>query len=323
MNLDLMTIRPLNGSRPKGFEELCAQLARRESPDGATFERKGSPDAGVECYSILESGQEWGWQAKYFHTLEPPQWRQVDDSVRTALTKHPELVRYFICAPLDRADARVDRRWSAMEHWHRRVKKWKSWASHRGMDVEFEWWGQSELLDRLSQPDCAGLLRFWFDNHAFDETWFRSRLQEAFEAAGPRYTAQYDPDVHVDLPITNKLEIFGRTEKAFDRIRLLAREVRRAIPSIARANSSEERDEDLESDLSNLAVMVGSVLGALPGIYRPDGILATNDIGGDISKAAVEASRIGDGFHVRLVEYGAENSPLGDRRRIHNNPFRE
>ena len=323
MNLDLMSIRPLNGSRSKGFEELCAQLARRESPDGATFERKGSPDAGVECYSVLESGQEWGWQAKYFHTLGTPQWRQIDDSVRTALTKHPELVRYFICVPLDRPDAREGRRWSAMEHWRRRVKKWKSWASDRGMDVEFEWWGQSELLSRLSQTDCAGLLRFWFDSQGFDETWFRSRLQEAFEAAGPRYTAQYDPDVHVDLPITNKLEMFGRTETAFDRIRLLAREVRRAIPSIERANSSGDRDEELESDLRNLVVMVRSALGALPGICRPDGIPAIDDIVSDISNAAAAASRVGDGIYIRMIEYDAENSAPGERRRAHDNPYRE
>lgn len=108
MNLDLMAIRPLSGSRSKGFEQLCVQLAERESPGGATFERKGSPDAGVECFSILESGQEWGWQAKYFHTLEPTQWRQIDKSVKTALSKHPDLVRYYVCVPQDRPDGRVD-----------------------------------------------------------------------------------------------------------------------------------------------------------------------------------------------------------------------
>ena len=67
--IDWKAIRPLNGSRAKGFEELCAQLARSESPDGTRFERKGTPDAGVECYTILSDGGEWGWQAKYFDSL--------------------------------------------------------------------------------------------------------------------------------------------------------------------------------------------------------------------------------------------------------------
>ena len=323
MNLNLFLIRPLNGSQSKGFEELCAQLARLEPPEGADFERKGSPDAGVECFSTLENGQEWGWQAKYFHTLGPPQWRQIDDSVKTALTKHPSLARFYICVPLDRPDAREGRRWSAMEHWRRRVKKWKSMASDKGMDVEFEWWGQSELLTRLSRPNCVGLLSFWFDDQGFDEPWFNSRLQEALDTAGPRYTAQYDPDIHVDLPITNKLEMFGRTETAFDRIRILAREVRRAIPTNNRANSTGGRDEELESDLSNLVRTVRSALRALPGIYRPDGVLAIDDIVTNTSKAAGEAFKIGNAYRMRMAEYSAENSAPGDRTIAQDNPYRE
>lgn len=69
VNVDWNAIRPLNGSRASGFEELCAQLARYESPPGARFERKGPPDAGVECYVVLGDGSEWGWQAKYFDGL--------------------------------------------------------------------------------------------------------------------------------------------------------------------------------------------------------------------------------------------------------------
>jgi len=69
MNLDWNAIRPLNGGRDKGFEELCAQLARPASPAGSHFVRKGPPDAGVECYATLADGSEWGWQAKYFGHL--------------------------------------------------------------------------------------------------------------------------------------------------------------------------------------------------------------------------------------------------------------
>jgi hypothetical protein len=106
-NLDWSGIRPLNGSSHNGFEELCAQLAENEIPKGARFERKGTPDAGVECYAILDDGTEWGWQAKYFDSLGNSQWSQLDDSVETALDKHPRLVRYFICIPLDLPDARI------------------------------------------------------------------------------------------------------------------------------------------------------------------------------------------------------------------------
>ena len=81
ITLDWTAIRPLNGGREKGFEELCSQLARAEAPAGARFVRKGTPDAGVECYAVLADGTEWGWQSKYFDTVGDSQWKQLDESV--------------------------------------------------------------------------------------------------------------------------------------------------------------------------------------------------------------------------------------------------
>ena len=66
----------LNGSRAAGFEELRAQLARAEAPAGGKFERKGIPDAGVQCFCALCDDTEWGWQAKYFTTLGDSQFPQ-------------------------------------------------------------------------------------------------------------------------------------------------------------------------------------------------------------------------------------------------------
>ena len=104
MNLDWTAIRPLNGSQAAGFEERCAQLARAESTAGAKFERKGAPDAGIECFSVLSDSSEWGWQAKYFTALGDSQFDQLDRSVKTALSKHPPLTRYFVCVPLAGAE---------------------------------------------------------------------------------------------------------------------------------------------------------------------------------------------------------------------------
>ena len=129
MKLDWKGIRPINGGRDKGFEELCAQLARAEGPAGSEFVRKGTPDAGVECYSVLSDGSEWAWQSKYVFELGDSQWSQIDGSVKTALEKHPRLVRYFVCVPIDRADARIEGRKSAKDRWDERVAKWSRWAA--------------------------------------------------------------------------------------------------------------------------------------------------------------------------------------------------
>ena len=220
MNLDWKSIRPLNGGRDKGFEELCAQLARAETPPGAQFERKGTPDAGVECYAVLNGGSEWAWQAKYFDTLGDSQWSQLD--------KHPRLVRYLICTPTERPDARIDGKKSAKEKWDEHVNKWTKLAADKGMTVEFVFWGSHELLERLARPEHVGRVRFWFGVQGFDAAWFNGRLDEALRTAGPRYT----PEVHVDLPVALEFEAFGRTERFFDHEKARARAIRQEIRNI-------------------------------------------------------------------------------------------
>ena len=217
--MDWRSIRPLNGGRDKGFEEFCSQLARSEVTGCARFLRKGNPDAGVECYAIYRNGSECAWQAKYFLTLGDSQWLQIDRSVRTALQKHPRLVRYVICLPMDLPDARVPGQKSALAKWNAHVDKWVGWASEQGMTVEFAYWGSSELLERLTRPEHVGRVRFWFDATGFDNDWFAQRLEETRKTAGPRYT----PEVHVYLPIASRFEAFGRTSRFFDRTIALIR----------------------------------------------------------------------------------------------------
>ena len=167
VSLDWRRIRALDGSQRAGFGELCAQLARVETPFDAQFFRKGSPDAGVECFSVVPNGDEWGWQAKFFTSaLSAQQWAQLDDSVKTALQKHHALARYYVCVPWDRSDGRSEGSTTAMQQWHDHVAKWRRWASDRDMDVEFIWWGSSELLARLSGEEHAGRILFWFNDRA-------------------------------------------------------------------------------------------------------------------------------------------------------------
>ncbi len=244
--LDWNAIRPLNGSRASGFEELCTQLADAEVPNRTDFIRKGTPDAGVECFVTFADGSEWGWQAKYFDTLGDSQWAQLDKSVSTVLDKHPKLTRSFICVPLDRPDARVKGQTSALERWNDHVKKWTGWATARGMTVEFIWWGSAELLALLVKPEHVGRVRFWFDATRFDEKWFSVRLEEALKSAGPRYT----PELNVELPIANKFEAFGRTKTFFDDIKRLARRVRKEtqhLQSIARDGIDERVNDRVAS----------------------------------------------------------------------------
>ena len=252
MNVDWRSIRPLNGGREKGFEELCSQLARSEVADRAQFIRKGNPDAGVECFAVFGDGSEWAWQAKYFLTLSGSHWPQIDQSVRTAIRKHPRLTRYVVCLPIDLPDARVRGQESALAKWHAHAEKWAGWASERGMTVEFAYWGSSELLERLTRPENVGRVQFWFDATGFEDNWFARRLEEARRTAGPRYT----PEVHVDLPIAGRFEAFGRTSRFFDRTIALIRGLANEWASACSPGPSRlgmEGDPEVEAGIREVA----------------------------------------------------------------------
>lgn len=216
MSVNWNNLRSWNGSQDKSFEELCCQLAASESiPKGSRFFRKGTPDAGVECFWRLPSGEEWGWQAKYFHYAPgQTQWKEMNESVTTAISKHPNLVKYTICLPIDRSDARNDNQKTMMMKWDEHVEKWQQFAISKGMSISFEYWGQSELATRLSSEHHRGRHWFWFKEECFSNSWFSDRVDEAVANARDRYS----PDINIDLPIRSNLEALGRTPVFFSHI---------------------------------------------------------------------------------------------------------
>lgn len=225
MSLSWSRLRPWKGSQFLAFEELCCQLAHHESaPQGSTFFRVGTPDAGVEAYWKLKNGDEWGWQAKFF--LSTPgisQWRQIDASVKTCLYKHPRLVRYTICLPLDRPDPRIKKQKWFIQAWNEHVAKWTSWTKTRKMRVKFNYWGEHELMERLSREEHKGRSFFWFNKELFSDQWFDDRLEEAIKNIGPRYT----PLLNVELSVAHLFDGLGRTPAFYSRLRDLWIRVRR------------------------------------------------------------------------------------------------
>ena len=245
------------------------------------------------------------------------QWRQLDDSVKRALDKHPALVRYYVCIPLDRRDPRLSGQKSAMERWEEHVRKWGGWAQDMGRSVEFVWWGSSELVDLLSRQRESGRLLYWFGEVEFNQAWFGDRLGEAIDAADPRYT----PEVHVELDIAQRLAAFARTEEAFDRIKALAREIRREFQIIAPGPSKD--DDPLQRlDLRGLPQLGNAILEKFAALeFSPVDEIPLRAIASEIGQAQSVASEVIRDLWQLEKEYDAQKPSAAQASPSRNNPY--
>lgn len=204
--IDFQKIRGTNveGQRAS-FEELVCQLARRTPPEDALEFRRvhgAGGDGGVEAYWLCRDGSKTGFQAKFHLKSAEIDWNKIGASVRQALDNHPELRRYVVAMPCDLTDATGRKGKTGSQAWAEHKAEWEGWANDRGGAVEFELWGQSELLDALAATELSGLVRYWFDRLRFDASWFSRQLARAVDDLDERY----HPDDHVDVVATDTLD---------------------------------------------------------------------------------------------------------------------
>ncbi|MCB4763148.1 MAG: hypothetical protein LGB78_04510 [Sulfurovum sp.] len=224
MSFNWTKIISLDSSQNNAFEELVCQLAKKEYFENKKdYIKVGNPDGGVECYIVLENGDEIGFQAKWFlSTPQNTQWQQIEESFKTALAKHPNLTKYYVAIPLDRADPRVDNRQSFMDKWNEKVEKWKKYVKDEyNRDIEIEYWGSSELIERLSNEENSGLKKFFFGEIDLSNKWFDEQNQYAIKDLGPRYT----PEINVEMDIVQYFDALSRNENFKNNINNLYHEM--------------------------------------------------------------------------------------------------
>lgn len=257
-------IRPYDGSRYTGFEELCSQLASLEpAPAGALFIRKGrGGDAGVECYLRRPDGSELGWQAKYLFSWDDSLASQLDKSLRTALDKHPALSEYIVCLPFDLSDAKPARGKSAQQKWDAWKVKWEKTAHDAKRPLSINLWSKSAISRRLASDDAAyaGRLQYWFGQEALTKDWFVAQFEKTRSALGSRYS----PATNVDLPIrqhflafTRNPELQARLDDWCLRITEKGRSAIRAAREVAAKSSPVPNLGLLEEGIEALTTLLG------------------------------------------------------------------
>lgn len=216
--IDFQKIRLHNGGREKAFEELCSQLAYLdEEAKNGTFYRKGAgSDAGVECFSVFADGTETGWQVKYYWEFATSLIGSLDDSIKTALAKHPTLTRYIVCIPFNLSDSRTGRGKTPLAKWEDWCRKWLDLAAKSGRNLTIDLWSQSILSERLLRNSAlhSGRLRYWFEIERLTPEWFEARFQRAKSDLGDRYTVQSS----VDLAVREVLFGLAHNENVMSRV---------------------------------------------------------------------------------------------------------
>lgn len=206
--IDFARIRSAPKSRNDSFEALAVQLFRSncKAPTGSTFIslRGDGGDGGVEAYFRTPSGTILGVQAKYFFQLGPAELKQIDGSLKTALSNHPNLTEYWVYVPFDftgrvatgrRGKSQAER----FEEWKRKVE---ADAAARGTALTITPCTAAVIQSQLLNLDPhGGMRRYWFDDSVLTDIQIQRCLDEAVAFAGPRYTAALDviTSAHVGL----------------------------------------------------------------------------------------------------------------------------
>ncbi|WP_089777503.1 NACHT domain-containing protein [Haloferax massiliensis] len=305
VSVDFSNIRPVEDSRRKGFEELCSQIAHQfeEVSDSWNYTRLGDPDAGIECKWESPRGEVWGWQAKYVDSIDSSSLSQIDDSIEKALDTYNDLSRYFVCVPCDRPHSPDDdgRTKTALQKWNDRKEKWERWADERDMDVEFVFWGQSQLYEFLSDEKHKGRLYFWFDSEQLTEPKLSEELEVTISNANDRYS----PELHVDTGSADIFEPLGRTPCFVEDVEERLEELNNKAGDLFTESSIErlkEADEEAFLDLRDAIEKIPVLLEDIEEIQKEIPISELQDV----SETAHDAIWDLDSALQKLQEEGEE-----------------
>ena len=303
--VDLSRIRAHAGAQDRAFEELAYLLAwDLEGLDrGTAIERRATPDGGVEFSCIPDGaghGGRWAWQAKYLFRFDKSVFAQMSKSVAAALDHTPDLERYIFVLPKDRSTA-------AIAKWKAAVEGWTEQAKAKGMSVDFEFRGESQLLAALTRDAHAGAIRYFFDETFLTKKFMSAQINREVKNLGERYS----PHVNVETEARDIIDAACRGPRFAASLKDTLSEPLELRRSVVRHETSERVILDGGSSLQALLDhWAGVVVASLEHLADPgDAVFRTIE---------AEASALRNG--VEEVEAAVEHrlETLSERSRKYN-----
>ncbi|KKN67592.1 hypothetical protein LCGC14_0459850 [marine sediment metagenome] len=176
----------LGGTPWKTFEDFCFVIAQRQFEANGKFTNidDSAGGDGVEFYLKISDVEEWGWQAKFFHPdkkLTSSRKNQIKRSLKTAIEKHENLKKWFLCTP------------------HPFSTKGNAWFNGElteeipdDKEIELIHWEEGFFHNILSDPLNIGINNYFFGKFEISMNFFKNNFEGIREMVGRKYL----PDLH-------------------------------------------------------------------------------------------------------------------------------
>ncbi len=302
--VDLSRIREHAGAKDRGFEELAYLLAwDLEGLDrGTEIERRATPDGGIEfsCIPVGKgSGGRWAWQAKYLFKFDASTFAQMTKSVVSALESTPDLERYIFVLPKDRSNA-------AITKWEAAVADWTKKAKAKGLNVAFEFCGESQLLDAITSDEHAGAIRYFFDEKFLTKTFMENQVDREVKNLGERYS----PEVNVETETRSIIDAACRGPRFAAVLKDLLAAPVNSRPYVDRQGSPEQVILDGAKAIGTLLDdWAGVVVASLEHLSDPGEVV--------FRRIETEATKLREGIEAVQTTVKARVDKLTDQSRRH------
>jgi hypothetical protein len=195
--IDWSKLEPYQSNKSRSFEELCYQIAKGLYEHKGRFtsiDDSGGGD-GVEFYMTLPNGDQWGWQAKFYHP-DPRlsvsnRKNHIERSLITSCQKHPHLKRWFLCTPSNFTP-------NGEQSWFDDTLP-KSVPEN--MDVELVHWGDSEFNNWIREPRFGGIRNYFFGELELTIDWFRTQVKKQIRTVQDKFNEVLHTETTVDAHI--------------------------------------------------------------------------------------------------------------------------
>lgn len=194
--IDWSKLKPYQNDKYRSFEELCYQIAKGLHGEMGRFtsvDDSGGGD-GVEFYLTLPNGDQWGWQAKFYHhpkgRLDSSRKQSITKSLKKACKVHSSLKKWILCTPTNFTPTEQD--------WFENTLPQ---SIPENMNVELEHWGDSEFKDWLSKPCFSGKRHYFFGELELNLDWFKGQFEKQMAGVGDKFDSSLHTETNIDAEI--------------------------------------------------------------------------------------------------------------------------